>query len=68
YDPIKRTISKFNIVVIGDHWGEGSYTGGARPGRSPLGIAFELADPAKPADRVPPQAIREFSGYFDAVR
>ena len=27
----------------GDHWGEGAWTGGARPGRTPFGVAFELS-------------------------
>ena len=68
YEPSKRKIIKFNAVVLGEHWGEGTYTGGSRPGRAPFGIAFELADPAKPADRVPPQAIRESAGYYEASK
>jgi hypothetical protein len=43
YDTQKKQIDRFDVVVLGDHWGQGPYTGGARPGRSPLGVAFELA-------------------------
>lgn len=66
YDPVARKMTRFNAVVLGDHWGSGPFTGGARPGRAPLGIALELADPARAADLVPPQAARESSAYFRA--
>lgn len=66
YDPVKQKITRFHIAAVGAHWGEGTYTGGARPGRTPFGVAFELADPNRPADRVPPQAIREVGGYWNA--
>ena len=68
YDPAARKITKFNAVALGEHWGEGAYTGGARSGRTPFGVAFELADPARAADRVPPQAIRESAAYYEADR
>jgi hypothetical protein len=68
YEPGERKITKFNVVALGDYWGEGAFTGGARPGRNPFGVAFELADPTRPANRVPPQAIREGRGYYDAER
>jgi hypothetical protein len=55
---------RFDIVALGDHWGEGTYTRGARPGRAPLGVAFELAQGDSAADRVPPQAAREISEYL----
>lgn len=63
-----KQIAKWNMVAVGDHWGEGTYTGGARPGRTPLGIAFELADGKQEADRVPPQAARELTRYFHPER
>lgn len=62
--PAKNTFDKFDAAVVGDHWGEGAYTKGARPGKSPLGFAFTLADPTKPGDTVPPQAIREEGPYW----
>ncbi len=68
YDPAKKKLTRFQIVALGEHWGEGTYTGGARPGRTPLGVAFELGDPNRPADRVPPQAIREGGDYWNAER
>jgi hypothetical protein len=68
YEPVKGKITKLNVVAVGEHWGEGTFTGGARPGRNPLGLAFELADPSRSADRVPPQGIREGDGYYSADR
>jgi hypothetical protein len=63
YDRKAKTIDHFDIVALGDHWGRGTYTGGARPGRTPLGIAFTLADPADSSARVPPQAARDIRDY-----
>jgi hypothetical protein len=53
---------RFDVVALGEHWGEGPYTRKARPGRSPLGVAIELA----PADGtvVPPQFARELAAYL----
>ncbi len=68
YDLAKRVLTKFSVVALGDHWGEGQYTGGARPGRTPLGVAFELGDPNRPADRVAPQFMREGGNYWNAER
>ncbi|MBM4071641.1 MAG: hypothetical protein FJ271_22330 [Planctomycetes bacterium] len=68
YDPAKKAITRFDMIALGDHWGEGPFTGGARPGRSPLGVAFELAAGNRPADRVPPQAARDWGEYLAAER
>jgi hypothetical protein len=68
YEPKARKMVRFDAVAVGDHWGSGPFTGGARPGRTPLGVAFELADPSRPADLVPPQAARESNAYFRAER
>jgi hypothetical protein len=62
-DRAKKTLDRFEISAVGDHWGKGTYTPGARPGRTPLGIAFELSRGDKPGDRVPPQAAREWGAY-----
>src|SRR5262249_7826959 len=59
YDVGKKAVTRFDLVAVGEHWGEGRYTPGARPGRKPLGVAFELAGDS-PADRVPPQAARDY--------
>jgi hypothetical protein len=68
YDRAKQRIDRFDVVALGDHWGEGGYTGGARPGRQPLGIAFELAEGKAAADLVPPQAARQIDAYFGRDR
>jgi hypothetical protein len=64
YDTNNQAIDRFDIVAVGDHWGEGTYTRGARPGRKPFGVAFELARGDSPADRIAPQAAREIGEYF----
>lgn len=66
YDKAADRVDRFDLVALGDHWGEGTFTRGARPGRRPLGIAFELARGDKPGDTVPPQAAREQQEYFAA--
>lgn len=68
YDRDKKAIVRFDVVAVGDHWGAGPYTGGARPGRSPLGIVFELARGDQAADRVPPQAARNLNEYLGKSR
>jgi hypothetical protein len=68
YEPKTRKMTRFDAVAVGDHWGSGPFTGGARPGRTPLGVAFELADASRPVDLVPPQAARESNAYFRAER
>lgn len=68
YDPRTRTVQRFDLVALGDSWGEGEFTRGARPGRTPLGIAFELARGDTPADRVPPQGARVLSDYLGTSR
>jgi hypothetical protein len=64
FDTANDALDRFELVAVGDHWGDGTYTRGARPGRTPLGVAFELASGKSPSDRVPPQAAREIAEYF----
>lgn len=65
YQPSKQRFTMFEIVAIGEHWGDGDYTRkGTRPGKALLGIAFGLADPANAADRVSPQGIRDRNAYM----
>jgi hypothetical protein len=64
YDAKAKKIDRFDLVAVGDHWGEGIFTRGARPGRKPLGVAFALADGKSAADRVPPQGAREIHAYL----
>jgi hypothetical protein len=66
YDADKKTIDRFDAVAIGEHWGQGTFTGGARPGRTPLGVAFSLAAGDAVADRVPPQESRSLRDYYEA--
>jgi hypothetical protein len=68
YDKAADRVDRVDVVALGDHWGQGTFTPGARPGRQPLGVAFELARGDKPGDTVPPQAAREQREYFAAGR
>jgi hypothetical protein len=68
YDREKKEIDRFEGVALGLHWGAGTFTGSARPGRTPLGIAFDLARGDSPLDQVPPQAAREWKSYLQADR
>lgn len=66
YDPARKAFSRFDVVVLGDQWGPpGKF---ARPGRNPLGIAFELSRGDHPMDQAYPFALY-FPGkkaYFHA--
>jgi len=61
-------VERFDVVALGQHWGESRFTQGARPGLTPLGVAFEMAKGDGPGDRVPPQAAREIGAYFRAEK
>jgi hypothetical protein len=63
-DAKSSKLTRFDVVALGDHWGQGSLTRGARPGRQPLGVSFELASGKSPADQVPPQAARNINEYL----
>jgi hypothetical protein len=65
YDRAKKTFDRFDVAVLGDHWGAGpDNSGGVRSGRQPLGIFMELAGDNMPADRVPPQGARSLDFYL----
>ena len=64
-DRSSRKVTQFNLFALGEHWGEGRWTPGARPGRTPLGIAIRLADGNGLGDKVPPQAFRSPKRYFN---
>ena len=58
-------VSRFDVVCLGEFWGEGRYTRGAPMGRFPLAVTFTLADNTDVADRVPPQGSRGWvAGYL----
>ena len=60
-----RSIDRFDLVAIGEHWGAGAFTKGERPGRNLLGITFQLADPSRPSDRIAPQGARNEREYYE---
>lgn len=64
YDRKADALTRFDLVAVGDHWGEGPHTGGARPGRTPMGVALALVRGDSPTDSIPPQAAREANEYF----
>ena len=68
YDRQKKAIDKLEIVAVGDHWGESTFTRNAREGRKPLGVVFELTSGNSAADHVPPQGIREIDLYYGTGR
>jgi hypothetical protein len=68
YDRDARAITRFSVVSVGEHWGRGRFTRNARPGRAPLGHAFELVRGDAPEDRIPPQAARQIDGYLGTGR
>lgn len=58
-------VTAFEMICLGDFWGEGVYTRGAPEGRFPLAISFTLADGSDIADRIPPQGSRGWiEGYL----
>jgi hypothetical protein len=73
YDPRQKAFTRFDAVAIGDYWG-GDYEGGRfkRPGRTPLGISFQLARGDNAIDRVPPLVHMDreqaYRAYFAAEK
>ena len=64
YNGLQKAIEHFDLVAVGDHWGAGHFTGNARPGRTPLGIAFTLASRDSLAQQIPPQGARDLGEYL----
>lgn len=64
----KESWTRFEIIALGDHWGNGSCMPPAPKGRTPLGIAFERIDPSTPRDRLPPQGARDWKAYWGEGR
>jgi hypothetical protein len=56
YDRKAKRITRFDAVAVGDFYGKmhGSFWDVYRPGRQPLGVAFELIAADSPANRVGP--------------
>lgn len=61
-------ITALQAAATGDHWGDATYTRGARPGKTPIGFAFTLVTKPGPADSVPPQGSRWLEAYYDPDR
>lgn len=59
---------RFDLVALGEHWGDGPYTKGSRPGRTPLGIALRLGNPENPIDLIRPQGSHWIKGYWEAEK
>jgi hypothetical protein len=76
YDRGKKAFVRFDVVAPGDVWGRwGDATGNSqtveRPGRTPIGFAFELTGGSSPTNRLPPaghggRTLR--AGYFGAAK
>lgn len=72
-DPTTRAFRRFDVVALGDYWG-GDYEGHrfARPGRTPLGISFELVEGGRAVGRVPPLVHMDrkeaYQRYFTAEK
>ncbi len=59
------SVVRFDMVALGDFWGEGTYTRRAPAGKFPLAISFTLADGTDIADQLVPQAARGWlRGYL----
>lgn len=51
-------VSRFNVLALGQFWGEGNFSKGAPKGQFPLAVSFMLADPELGTSKVPPQGAR----------
>lgn len=59
------TVVRFDMVALGEFWGQGRYTPRAPAGKFPLAISFTLSDGTDLADFVAPQAARGWlRGYL----
>jgi hypothetical protein len=67
YDRQQARLSRCDLLVWGEAWGESPLTRGAPPGRFPLVIAASLAG-STGADRVPPQGSRDLNEYLGKSR
>jgi hypothetical protein len=76
YDRARQAFVRFDAIAPGDVWGRwGDANNNSqtveRPGRCPIGFAFELAPGTSPTDRLPPaghgaRALR--AGYFGGMK
>lgn len=59
-------LKAWELVVLGDNWGEGTYTPGARKGRNPIGFSLSLIEQPGPADSIAPQFSHFLKGYWES--
>jgi hypothetical protein len=58
-------VTRFDVVVKGEFWGEGTYSRGAPPGKFPFAVAFTLSDGAGNESKIPPGGARgNLKGYL----
>ncbi len=58
-------VTGFDMIALGEFWGEGQYTRGAPKGKFPLAVSLTLADGSDVADAIPPQGSRGWvEGYL----
>lgn len=63
-DRTKGVFDRFDVVLIADCWGAlNRHNPVSRPGRNPVGFAFELGT-GEEVDRVPPQGARLLEDYL----
>ena len=55
YDPARKAFTRFDLLALGDQWGPPGES--ARPGRNPMGVAFELTRGDHPMDHAYPFAL-----------
>ena len=63
-----KNLTQFEMLAHGLHWGEGPYTRGARPGKTPLFVFFQLAPKPQSIDLIPPQGMHWEQGYWQAEK
>jgi hypothetical protein len=61
-----QKLAKFRLLALGEHWGDAENTRGARPGKNPIGISYNLIPQPAPADLVAPQFSHWLRGYWQA--
>lgn len=57
FDAGKQVFTRFDVLALGRHWGQAAHTGEGRPGKAPIGFAFQLAGKSK-YDRVAPDFMK----------
>jgi hypothetical protein len=60
-------LSQLEAVVLGEHWGEGTYTRNAREGHQPIGFSLRFVPNPRPEDLVRPQFSHWLKGYWTAT-